>query len=154
MKLRINRLLWHRLISELRARGHNRRESGAFLLGKPKSNRVSVVVYYDDLEKTALDSGYVALSGEAFAKLWQYCQDHGLDPFADVHTHGDKWTGQSKTDKTNPFVAFSGHLSLIVPYFARKNSFSLAGVGIYEYLGDHKWKTFTTRQKRVELVLL
>ena len=154
MKLRINRLLWHNLIAELRSRGGNYRESGAFLLGKPKTNRVCMLTYYDDIESTALDSGYVSLTGEAFAKLWQLCQDRGLEPLADIHTHGGKWTGQSLTDKTNPFVAFPGHLSLIVPYYAQKNSWSLSGVGIYEYLGNHKWKTFTPRDKRVELVLL
>jgi proteasome lid subunit RPN8/RPN11 len=154
MKLRISRLLWHGLVGELRARGGNRRESGAFLLGKPKSNRVSVISYYDDLEATALDSGYVSLTGEAFAKLWQFCQERELEPLADIHTHGGEWTGQSETDITNPFVAFPGHLSLITPYYARKNSWSLSGVGIYEYLGDHKWKTFAPRDKRVELVLL
>jgi hypothetical protein len=154
ISLRINRWLWYRLIVELRKRGDNQRESGAFLLGESKSNRISKLVYYDDLESAALSTGFISLPGNAFAELWQFCQEHGMEPLADIHTHGGKCTSQSTTDKTNPFVSFPGHLSIILPYYAQKNSFGLNGVGIYEYLGDHKWKTYSSYDQRVKLVML
>jgi hypothetical protein len=153
MKTKINRFLWRRLILELRRRGGNHRESGAFLLGSPGSNRITRIVYYDDLDPHALDSGCVAIKGEGFARLWELCGKEKLEPIADIHTHGNSWTGQSGTDKTNPFVAFPGHLSLIAPYFAQKNAWDMKGVGVYEYLGNHQWKSFKPKDHRVTLVL-
>ena len=35
-------------------------------------------------------------------------------------------------------IAQSGHVALIVPNFAR--SFKMQDIGIYEYLGDHRWR--------------
>jgi hypothetical protein len=153
MPTKINRFLWRKLILELRRRGKNRRESGAFLLGNAGSNRITRIVHYDDLDPHALDSGCVAIKGEGFARLWELCGNEKLEPIADIHTHGGSWTGQSGTDITNPFVAFPGHLSLIAPYFAQKNTWDMKGVGIYEYLGDHKWKTFNPKDRRVTQVL-
>lgn len=71
---------------------------------------------------------------------------------ADVHTHGDEWTGQSEADRTHPMVGQKGHVGLIVPHYATKNLLGLEGVGIHEYTGDHKW---VARPKgKLELTLL
>ncbi len=58
---------------------------------------------------------------------------------ADIHTHGDEWTGQSDADRTHPMIGQKGHVSLIAPHFAQRNRLSLRGVGIYEYAGNHQW---------------
>jgi hypothetical protein len=51
------------------------------------------------------------------------------------------WISQSHADATHPMVGTAGHVALIVSDFAKKNTFSLRGVGIYRYRGNHRWQT-------------
>jgi hypothetical protein len=46
-----------------------------------------------------------------------------------------------------------GHTAMIVPKFARTRWWSLSGVGIYEYLGDFKWRTHASSDKTRRVVL-
>lgn len=144
--------LWARLIRQLRMRGHGRRESGAFLLAKLESRRVSKFICYDDLDPTALDSGIIVFHGSGFVPLWEHCKAHGMTVVADVHTHRDSWTGQSEADRTHPMIGKPGHIGLIVPHYAQQNLLSLKDVGVYEYQGNHKWRT--SQRNNFELTLL
>lgn len=152
--LKISLLLWRRLIEQLDARGKGVRESGGFLLGDVGGDKIKDFIPYDDLDSSALDTGIVAFRGIAYVPLWNYCGEHKMQVLADVHTHGCKWTGQSETDRTNPMVETPGHIALIVPNFAHGNRASLKGVGIYEYLGDHQWRTWSAKSGRVKLTIL
>jgi hypothetical protein len=143
--------LWRKLIAELKRRGAGERESGAFLLGDAGGSRITHFIPYDDLDPTALDSGIISFQGIGFVPLWNYCQAQKMQVLADVHTHAGRWTGQSATDSTNPMVETPGHIALIVPRFAKGNRNSLKGVGVYEYLGDHEWRTFSAESGRFEL---
>jgi hypothetical protein len=136
--LKIPVMLWRRLFTELRRRSGGHRESGAFLLGGKR--KVSKVIYYDDIDPHALDTGIVKINGGAFVLLWDFCAQHGLRVLADVHTHPTEWTGQSYSDRTNPVVAQAGHIAIILPHFASAKRPSLRGAGMYEYLGDHQWR--------------
>jgi hypothetical protein len=144
-------MLWRRLIAELKRRGGGARESGAFLLGDAGGCEIKHFIAYDDLDPTALDAGIVSFQGIGFVPLWNYCRLRQMQVLADVHTHGGKWTGQSATDQRNPMVETPGHIALIVPHFARGNRRSLKGVGVYEYLGDHKWRTWSEESGRFQL---
>jgi hypothetical protein len=42
----------------------------------------------------------------------------------------------------------------IVPHFAEGNRASLKGVGVYEYLGDHGWRTWSVKSGKVRLTLV
>jgi proteasome lid subunit RPN8/RPN11 len=137
--LRISIWLWMRLIRQLRKRGYGRRESGAFLLCKQGSRRITKFICYDDLDPTAMDTGIIVFHGAGFVPLWEYCRHAQMVVVADVHTHGDEWTGQSDADRTHPMIGKMGHVGLIVPHYAQRNLLSLAGVGIYEYAGNHQW---------------
>jgi hypothetical protein len=150
-KLEINRSLWRKLVRQLHRRGGEVRESGAFLLGAAGGTRIEHFIPYDDLDPKALSMGIVTFHGEGFISLWSYCLDHKMQVLADVHTHGDKWTGQSKTDRTNPMIEQAGHIALILPHFAAANRWSLKGVGIYEYQGDHHWQKWEARSGKVRL---
>ncbi|PDS54524.1 hypothetical protein CO663_34650 [Rhizobium anhuiense] len=137
------------MLGELERRGAGRHEAGAFLLGTisgEKRNIVSVV-YYDDLDRAAYDSGVCILHGDAFSRLWAICRRRGFTVVADVHTHpGD--AGQSWSDKTNPMVARAGHIAFIIPNFAR-SPVNMADIGIYQYRGDHEWVNRSgTRQSK------
>lgn len=137
--LRFPLLLWWRLLRELRRRGAGVRESGAFVLGR-RSSDVSVaraLVFYDDVDPDALNTGIVRLSGHAMNVVWETCARSGLEVLADVHTHPES-AGQSLSDKEHPMVATRGHVALIVPNLARR-VFDLAGVGHYHYLGSKRW---------------
>jgi hypothetical protein len=152
-RLKIQRLLWRRMVIELQRRGHGIGESGAFLLGAIAGDRIKHFIPYDDLDPDALTSGMVCFHGVGFVSLWNFCAHHKMQVLADVHTHGGKWTGQSESDRTNPMIELPGHLALIVPDFGSSSQWSLRGIGIYEYLGDHEWKTWSNRSGRVKLTV-
>lgn len=137
--LEISTELWTGLITHLRIQGRGTRESGAFLLGEitASDRKVKGFLPYEDLQYDALKEDYVTLSAESFSKLWSVCREHGLKVVADVHTHrfGPQ---QSRSDKTNPMVAISGHVALIVPRFAQ-GTILLEDIGIHVYQGSHRW---------------
>jgi proteasome lid subunit RPN8/RPN11 len=153
-RLSVPALVWRRLVSDLRKRGHGERESGAFLLGESGSRRASRFICYDDLDEAALVSGIITFHARGFARLWDICQEQNLRVLADVHTHPSKWTGQSESDRTHPMVAQQGHIAIILPNYARGNISSLRGAGIYEYLGDHEWRNWGTESAPVKISLL
>jgi hypothetical protein len=132
---------WHSLCQELARRTEGYHESGAFLLGAIDSDgrrTLRQVVYYDDLDPAAYDSGVCVLHADSFGPLWEICRKAGLQIVADIHVH-PFGAGQSYADKTNPMVAQRGHLALILPNFARP-PINLAAVGFYEYHGAHQWR--------------
>jgi proteasome lid subunit RPN8/RPN11 len=152
--LRIRRRQWEALVRELRRRGRGNRESGAFLLGafSGDGRTVTRVVFFDDLDAKSLRGG-IALSGLAFSKLWDICDDEGLRVLGDVHTHPSDWVAQSDTDSSNPMVARAGHVAVIVPDFAFGRVMpTMAGVHIYDgrgwassFGGDAAEKVFVRR---------
>lgn len=131
--------LWRTLMVQLHARGDQRHEAGAFLLGRRNGSRreVSEIVFYDDLDPSAYASGVCVLHAAAFSKLWGICRQKSLTVVADVHTHPGS-AFQSISDRTNPMVAREGHVAIIIPNFAappvRDNE-----IGIFEYRGSHEW---------------
>lgn len=153
-KIEITRLFWFTLTKELHRRGRNKRESGAFLLGREGSTRIVRAVYYDDLDPHCLERGYIHFNGAGYIPLWKICQKEQLRVIADVHTHPTQWTDQSESDVANPMIARKGHMALIVPNYARRLRFSLRGVGIFEYLGDGHWKQWAARSGIATLTCL
>jgi proteasome lid subunit RPN8/RPN11 len=144
-KLKIQILLWRRLLHQLRRRGSGERESGAFLLGKPGASRISRFICYDDLDETALETGIITFHAVGFVRLWEICETESLKVLADVHTHPSAWTGQSESDRTHPMIAMAGHVAVILPHFAQRTKSTLNGAGVYEYLGNHEWKTWPVK---------
>lgn len=140
--LLIPRLLWARLVFNLRRRSDGRRESGAFLFAPEDSNshRVTTFSCYDDFDPRAYQSGAITFHGEGYAALWEHCRRKKLQILADVHSHPGTWVGQSGTDQENPMIPTRGHTALIVPNFGQTPWWSLERVGVYEYLGDFKWR--------------
>jgi hypothetical protein len=138
-RLSCERRIWRGLISELERRGGRRHESGVFLLGVERGERREVrdVVFYDDLDPHAYDTGVCILHGGSFAKLWEICRNRGLTVVADAHTHPGAAI-QSGSDKANPMVARTGHIAIIIPDFARW-PIRHGEIGIYEYCGEHNW---------------
>src|ERR1700693_3370317 len=115
-KLSCSWLLWHRLLTGLRRCGrHYSRESGAFLLGQRRGDRVRILqfVLYDDLDPECLDTGIVRFDGRHFGKLWDLCKQRDLTVVADVHTHPG-CSGQSDYDRAHPMISRAGHLALIM----------------------------------------
>ena len=92
-------LLWRSLIKALRQRGKGIRESGAFLLGKAKDNRIISFVLYDDLDPNCLDEGIIIFDGAGFVSLWKMCEAKQLRVLADIHTHHSKVAIQSGIDR-------------------------------------------------------
>jgi proteasome lid subunit RPN8/RPN11 len=137
--------LWRRLILELRRRGRGRNESGAFLLaprnGAP--NRLTSFVCYDDLDPDAYEGGAIAFHAVGHAALWEHCRKKELRVLADVHTHPGSYIQQSSIDQRNPMVPLKGHLALILPNFAKTPWWTLDSAGIYEYLGNFAWRSYT-----------
>jgi hypothetical protein len=136
------------MITELHRRGEERREAGAFLLGRRKghSRLVSRVVYLDDIDPECLVGG-IHLHGEAYGRLWDICDEAGVRVLADIHTHPGDWVGQSSTDKENPMIASSGHIALIAPNFAA-GEIKAKHVGVHEYRGEAGWDSHFGRTAR------
>ena len=90
-----------------------------------------------------------------YAKLWQYCKQKQLKVVADVHTHGGPDVRQSSLDQRHPMVPVVGHTAMIAPYFGHTGWWSLAAVGVYEYLGNFNWRTHqsSARPRRIKLSL-
>ncbi len=139
--LRLSRALWTELTCELHRRTEGSHESGAFLMGRKvgTEREATAVIYYDQLDPRAYDTGVCMLHADAFGRLWDQCAALGLSVVADVHVHALQ-ARQSRADKENPMIARPGHLALIFPLMAlppvRRWS-----VGVYEYLGDHQWRS-------------
>ena len=133
---------WTALIDDLRRRGDDFRESGAFLLGHSDDHRRKLVAWvaYDDLDVDALSEGYVSLGTEAFTKLWAICEERGLEVVADVHTHPGN-PRQSISDREHPMVSIPGHMAIIVPNFAQGIVLPKK-VSINIYQGGLKWQSF------------
>ena len=99
---------------------------------------VREVLYYDDLDPRAYDTGVCVLHGDAFARLWSLCREKKLTVVGDAHSHPGAAL-QSHSDRTNPMVAREGHIAIIVPEFARW-PIRPGKLGVYEYVGDHTWR--------------
>lgn len=138
-KLNCPTALWTRVMEELHRRGHGRHESGAFLLGNEADGRreATEVVFYEDLDPAAYESGVCILKADAFSKLWALCRARKLTVVADIHTHRGQ-AFQSEADRRNPMVARAGHIAVIVPNFAAV-PVRYEKLSIYEYLGGHRW---------------
>lgn len=131
--------LWRSVLSGLQRRGEGRHEAGAFLLGRETGSRLEAVeaIYYDQLDPRAYASGVCILHAPAFAALWAVCRKRGLTVVADIHTHPGR-AFQSEADRTNPMVARTGHVAIIVPNFA-KPPVDFDAIGVFEYRGRHQW---------------
>jgi proteasome lid subunit RPN8/RPN11 len=131
--------MWDQILLQLELRTEGRHESGAFLLGRVVNDRREVLdaLYYEDLDSDAYSTGVCVLRGDGFALLWQTCRESSLTVVGDVHTHPGAAV-QSYQDRTNPMVARSGHVAIIVPLYARQ-PIDQREFGIYEYRGEHVW---------------
>jgi len=142
--IRFSSTLWKSLLEELGARGEDgARESGAFLLGvvtRRQMRRIHAAIYYDDLDPNSLTGG-ISFAGSAYARLWDRCEALGFNVVADVHTHPNRWVGQSDVDRRNPMIAQRGHLALIVPYFATRPVLTRE-LGVHQYNGDGQWSSW------------
>ena len=151
-KLTIHLNLWMKLIETLRKKGEGKRESGAFLLGQVDTNVITAFISYDDLDPSAFDSGIITFEGRAYIKLWKLCSEKKLMVLADVHTHPYDWTGQSSSDKYHPMIAQKGHIALIVPRYSQNKQTTLKGIGVHEYLGAYKWRSWKKHSKILKII--
>lgn len=151
-KLLIHEKIWQNLIHELRRKGNGQGESGAFLLGYVDTNTISRFICYDELDPAAFDSGIIIVHGKAYIRLWKICSENKLMVLADVHTHPGNWTGQSALDREHPMIAQKGHIALIIPKYALNKQTTLRGVGVHEYLGSYKWKTWKKKSRIFKII--
>ena len=155
--IKIPRPLWALAIFQLRKRSAGRRESGAFFLCPQNSTagKVTAFVCYDDLDPDAYESGAISFHAAGYSALWQHCNDHGLRVIADAHTHPGRSVQQSGTDQRHPMIPTVGHTAMIVPRFGSTPWWHLKQVGVYEYLGGFKWRTYppNVSPRRVTLTL-
>jgi proteasome lid subunit RPN8/RPN11 len=149
--------LWAGVIFDLRRRGGGVRESGAFLLGRDDVDPVRVTSYvcYDDVDPAAYQNGAIAFHASGCAALWQRCREKQVQLLIDVHTHPGSNVRQSPIDVRHPMLPILGHTAMIVPNYAKTAWWSLKAVGVYEYLGNFKWRTHPASApgRRVKLTL-
>ena len=130
--------LWKDLLDGLRLRGGGGRESGAFLLGKEgRSRTIASIVFYDEIDPRAFDTGIIEIDGGCMADLWDICRRRSEVVLADVHTHPGG-AGQSESDRMHPMIAEVGHLAMILPRFAAE-PIRFEEIGVYRYVGRFNW---------------
>lgn len=143
-RITCRRSVWDTGVKELerRTKRHSQ-ESGAFLLGREENGvkRILEFVFYDDIDPHSLDTGIVHFAGNRLPILWEHCRKRGYGVVADVHVHPGGY-GQSSSDQADPVMPRAGHIAFILPDFAARET-RPGGIGMYEYLGDHRWKTHT-----------
>lgn len=146
-------ILWTSLLKELYRRGEREHEAGAFLLGTRINGRAEVkdILFYDDLDAAAYDTGVCVLDGEAFGRLWAICRERALCVVGDIHTHPG-CARQSFTDRTNPMIARSGHIAIIIPDYAIPAP-QAKSIGIYTYKGSHQWAEYQGKEAQSILYL-
>jgi hypothetical protein len=147
--------LWRRLLHDLRRGGRGTSESGAFLLGRPSGRKVISYVCYDALDPDAYQHGAITFHAAGYEALGRCCRESNLEVLCDVHTHPGPGVGQSDIDQRHPMLPITGHTALIAPCFARTPWWSLQAVGVYEYLGEFRWRDHSPAQggQRVRLTL-
>ena len=153
-QLKIPITIWLKLNKAVRKHGANKRESGAFLLGKINSSKVSHFILYHELDPYSSDNGYIHFRSECYIKLWEICRTQHLTVIADVHTHPGQNTNQSEYHRMHPMIFRKKHIAMIIPHFARRIISTLSGVGVFEYLGDFQWKKYSSNSQRVKLAVL
>ena len=129
-------------------RSEGQHESGAFLLGRISGKRRQALqlVFYDELDPEAYDSGVCILTGKSFSKLWKVCRAKAMTVVADIHMHlGSAF--QSEADRTNPTIAEAGHIALIAPNLCRGNV-GPNNLCVYEYLGGYQWIDHSQRARQ------
>lgn len=136
--MKIGLALWLKLLLGLRFRGKGVRESGAFLIGVNK--QVKDVIFYDDLDSHALDSGIIEFRGSGHLKLWDILRERKMEILADIHTHPGFNTQQSYSDQTHPMVRIKGHIAFIAPNYGRFPFYKMRLCSAYLYLGDFQWQ--------------
>jgi proteasome lid subunit RPN8/RPN11 len=151
-RLKIAKPIWDGLLQELKIRGDAQRESGAYLLGSMQSGMITDFICFDDLDPHCLEKGYIIFDSSGFVPLWQRCNERNLSVLADVHTHPRRWTGLSDLDIEHPMVHQKGHIGLIIPNYAMGSHKDLKGIGVHEYLGSKKWKTWKVKSKIFQII--
>ena len=141
--------IWREGCEELRRRCGGYREGGAFLLGRMDgaTRRIHEFLYYDDIDETCFANGIVEFDGRKLGRVWKYCRDRSLKVVADVHVHPGSFQ-QSTSDQSNPIIAEPGHFALILPNFASGRPLP-GSIGIFEYLGDRKWRDRSRKGQRI-----
>ena len=148
--LSIPSTLWGELLSGLRLRGRGLRESGAFLLGPGDGpRRITSIVFYDEIDPAAFDTGIIEIDGGCIADLWRICRERREIVLADVHTHPGG-AGQSDSDRMHPMIAEPGHLAMILPRFAAE-PVRREEIGLYRYLGRFNWSELRPSFRRPTL---
>lgn len=144
--------LWRALINDLARTGDGRRESGAFLLGNTEpTRRVVDYLLYADLSPDVQHADYVLLNGGDMARVWERCEQRGLEVVADVHTHRGG-SGQSLSDRQYPIISLAGHVALIVPNYAM-GTVSARDVGFHHFLGNRQWRSYFGDEASVRLTI-
>lgn len=141
--------VWLTGCAELKRRTRGIQESGAFLLGHKRGARreIAQFLFYDDIDETCFVNGIVEFDGRKLGRVWKYCRENSMKVVADVHVH-PRGYGQSPSDQHNPIIAEAGHFALILPHYASAQV--LPGhIGIYEYLGNRRWRDHSRSGKRI-----
>ena len=149
-RLRCAQTIWQAGVSELARRTlGGQRESGAYLLGvnlPAGGQRILEFVFYDDIDRRALETGVVTIRQTALPRLWELCRERGYGVVADIHVHPGGY-GQSSSDMANPVMPRAGHVAMILPNFAQAPC-RPGGIGIYEFLGAGRWADHSSKGVR------
>ena len=153
--MKISIFKWFALISGLRKRGKGLRESGAFLVAHKGSDKISKIVFYDELDPNVSDTGIIVFNGLGHAKLEKILVDNSSEVLADIHTHPIGCsTNQSDSDKRHPMVRLKGHIAFIAPDFAMNRFLMPWKCSAFLYKGAFLWDRLNGKHFPLKLTLI
>jgi hypothetical protein len=146
---------WFGLIKGLRKKGNGVRESGAFLVAKTGSMKISKVIFYDDLDPNAFSSGIIVFEGIYHSKLNKLLKEFKGEVIADIHTHPIGCSiKQSVSDMNHPMCRLKGHVAFIAPDYATNSFLIPKQCAAYLYKGSFIWQTLVNNNFPLKITLL
>jgi hypothetical protein len=147
--------MWFFLVYGLRKRGQKKRESGAFLIAKNGSTKVTKIVFYDELDPNVFNSGIIDFNGLGHIKLNSILESEKAEVVADIHTHPFGCsTRQSDSDKKHPMSRIKGHTAFIAPNYATDIFLLPRDCSAYKYEGSFQWQTLVDNNFPLKLTII
>jgi len=142
-RLRCRRQIWDAGVQQLAKRTlGGRRESGAYLLGRPRSDgsRTFLNLFSTTIsDEEALATGIVTIRQTALPRLLGSFAVRAVTASSpDVHVHPYGLRPKAESDQANPSHAAHRPYRAILPEFAHGNP-RPGSIGMYEFLGNETW---------------
>jgi hypothetical protein len=144
--------LFERTMKVLRKRGRRKQEGMVLWAGAASLDAEEAYVLCCIIPKRGHWGGGVRLNSRFLLKLSDELQKRDLLLLAQVHSHPGNF-GHSLGDEYKATSYRIGFVSIVVPWFALKETGDLSKCYVYEYEGNWKWRLLNDSQVSQRFVI-